>query len=85
MNAILKLVALFLLRTYQLTLSPLFYLMGVRCRHEPTCSSYAMEAFRQHPPLKAFWLTADRLGRCRPGGTHGYDPVPPAKGDLKSK
>lgn len=69
-------VAIFLLRVYQLTLSPAFAAMGVRCRHEPTCSSYAINAFRKYPALKAFRLTAGRLSRCRPGGTHGYDPVP---------
>lgn len=68
--------ALFLLRVYQLTLSPAFMAMGVRCRHEPTCSNYAMDAFRKYPAIKAFRLTAGRLGRCRPGGTEGYDPVP---------
>jgi len=66
------------LRTYQLTLSPVFYALGVRCRHEPTCSSYAMDAIRAQGAWRGFWLTAGRLGRCRPGGTNGYDPAPHA-------
>lgn len=61
---------------YRYTLSPFLHLIGVRCRHEPTCSAYALEAFGKHPPLKAAGLTAKRLGNCRPGGTWGYDPVP---------
>ena len=68
--------ALGLIRVYQLTLSPLFYMFGVRCRHEPTCSQYAAEAFRTYPLGRAFALTAHRLGRCHPWGTHGHDPVP---------
>lgn len=69
-------VAIFLLRTYQLTLSPALAAIGVRCRHEPTCSHYAIDAYRKYPVLKATRLTAGRLLRCRPGGTCGYDPVP---------
>lgn len=79
MTALLRPVAVFLIRAYQLTLSPLFYLIGVRCRHQPTCSAYAMEAFRTHPAPKALWLTLRRVGRCHPWGTSGYDPVPPVK------
>lgn len=61
---------------YRYSLSPLFHLLGVRCRHEPTCSAYALEAFRRHPPAAATRLTLRRLSKCRPGGTWGYDPVP---------
>ncbi|WP_370336823.1 membrane protein insertion efficiency factor YidD [Parvularcula marina] len=68
--------AIFFLRVYQYTLSPAFAAIGVRCRHEPTCSNYAIEAYRKYPFWKATRLTAGRLGRCRPGGTHGFDPVP---------
>lgn len=74
--------AIGLLKVYRVTLSPAFYAIGVRCRHEPTCSAYGIEAFRTYPPHRAFLLTAGRLLRCRPGGTHGYDPVPePPKRD----
>ena len=46
------------------------------CRHVPTCSQYAIDAFRLHGPLAGLAMSADRILRCRPGGTHGYDPVP---------
>jgi len=46
------------------------------CRHVPTCSQYAIDAFRMHGPLTGMVISADRILRCRPGGTHGYDPVP---------
>lgn len=81
MNAILRQLAIGLLRGYQLLLSPLFTLAGARCRHEPTCSNFAIEAFRLHPPFKAMMLTIGRLSRCRPGGTSGYDPVPQPQED----
>ncbi|WOI53890.1 membrane protein insertion efficiency factor YidD [Parvularcula sp. LCG005] len=80
MSAILRRAALFFLRVYQLTLSPVLYFLGVRCRHEPTCSHYGMDAFRLHSPLRALRLTVSRVLRCRPGGTSGYDPVPPPRG-----
>jgi uncharacterized protein len=62
-----------LIRIYQVTLSPL---MGGQCRFRPTCSEYAIEAYRLHNPLRASWLTLRRLARCHPFGGHGYDPVP---------
>ncbi|MEM9014969.1 MAG: membrane protein insertion efficiency factor YidD [Pseudomonadota bacterium] len=64
---------------YKRTLSPVFYLLGVRCRHEPSCSDYAADAFRQHDPWTAFWLTLARLTRCHPLGSAGFDPVPQGK------
>jgi putative membrane protein insertion efficiency factor len=46
------------------------------CRFTPTCSTYAIEAVERHGALRGASLTARRLGRCRPGGPSGYDPVP---------
>lgn len=61
------------IRIYQVTLGPL---MGGHCRFVPTCSHYALEAYRQHGPLRGTWLTARRLLRCHPFCRGGYDPVP---------
>ncbi len=61
------------IRLYQLLLSPF---LGASCRYTPTCSAYAAEALRKWGPLKGGWLAVKRIGRCRPGGGHGYDPVP---------
>lgn len=52
--------------------------LGGGCRFEPSCSEYALEAAKLHPPHKAVRLIAMRVSRCRPGGSFGYDPVPPA-------
>lgn len=62
---------------YRVTLGPL---MGGQCRFQPTCSQYALDAYRTHGPIRGSWLTARRLARCHPIpplGGHGYDPVPP--------
>jgi putative component of membrane protein insertase Oxa1/YidC/SpoIIIJ protein YidD len=34
-----------------------------------------LDALRIHGPLKGFLMGTGRILRCRPGGTHGYDPV----------
>ncbi len=69
----LGLLLLGLVRTYQLTLSPL---LGPRCRYWPSCSHYAREAIQVHGPARGGWLGLKRILRCRPGGGSGLDPVP---------
>lgn len=63
------------IRLYQRLVSPL---LGVACRYEPTCSHYAVQAIERHGVARGLSLAARRLGRCRPGGGRGYDPVPDA-------
>jgi uncharacterized protein len=46
------------------------------CRFEPSCSQYGLDALHEHGALRGGWLTLRRIGRCRPGGGLGYDPVP---------
>ncbi|MFG2041039.1 membrane protein insertion efficiency factor YidD [Dactylosporangium sp. NPDC048998] len=46
------------------------------CRFTPSCSHYAAEAITRHGAVRGLWLATRRLGRCRPGGAHGPDPVP---------
>nr|WP_093288965.1 membrane protein insertion efficiency factor YidD [Solimonas aquatica] len=67
--------ALFLIRCYQLLLSPL---LGPRCRFYPSCSHYAAEAIVVHGLLRGSALALRRLSRCHPLNPGGYDPVPPA-------
>ena len=62
-----------LIRFYQVCSSP--FTMS-SCRFTPTCSQYALEAFRKYGPVKGFILSFKRIIRCRPGGGSGYDPVP---------
>lgn len=63
----------FLIRFYQVCISPY---KPASCRFTPTCSAYALEAFRKHGPVKGLYLTVRRLLRCHPWGGSGYDPVP---------
>ncbi|MBW8825046.1 MAG: membrane protein insertion efficiency factor YidD [Acidobacteria bacterium] len=46
------------------------------CRFAPTCSEYGLEAVAAHGAVRGGWLTLRRLGRCRPFGRSGWDPVP---------
>ena len=76
MNKFLAAPFILLVRFYQLAISPW---MGSNCRYQPTCSSYMIEALKEHGLLKGLWLGAKRIGRCHPWGGHGYDPVPKNK------
>ena len=62
-----------LIKIYQWILSPL---LGPKCRFTPTCSNYALQAFKKHGPIKGLWLASRRIVKCHPWGPHGYDPVP---------
>ena len=62
----------FPIRLYQRFISPLF---PRRCKYEPTCSAYAVEAIRSFGPLRGMVLAAWRLLRCNPFSHGGHDPV----------
>ena len=66
-------VLIFLVRGYQVALSPL---LPSACRFMPSCSAYAVEALERHGALHGSWLTIRRLARCHPFCVGGYDPVP---------
>jgi putative membrane protein insertion efficiency factor len=57
-------------KVYRLILSPL---IGWNCRHLPTCSQYADEAFARHGFWAGGWMTLARVLRCQPFGTSGLD------------
>jgi uncharacterized protein len=62
---------------YRATISPFFARTGiVRCRFEPTCSSYAREALSRYGLPRGFFLAAGRVLRCHPFAKGGRDPVP---------
>ena len=63
----------YLIRGYQLVISPL---LGPRCRFYPSCSHYAIEAIEAHGTLRGVWLTIKRISRCHPWHEGGFDPVP---------
>ena len=65
---------------YQRTLSPdhgpLRRLLPYgACRFHPTCSQYGAAAIGKYGAWKGLKLTTNRIGRCHPGATGGFDPV----------
>ena len=57
---------------YQRLISPA---IPRRCKYEPTCSRYAVEAIREYGILRGAVLAGWRLLRCNPWSYGGYDPV----------
>lgn len=53
------------------------------CRFTPTCSAYALEAFKKRGFFVGFGLTVWRILRCNPFSKGGYDPVPEPKRQRK--
>jgi len=70
-----KRLLVWLLRGYQLLVSPMF---GPSCRFYPSCSNYAIEAVRVHGAARGGWLAVRRVCRCHPWNAGGNDPVPPS-------
>ena len=50
-----------------------------RCRHTPTCSSYAKTAYGRFNFFKATYLSTKRILTCNPLFKPKYDPVPEKK------
>jgi uncharacterized protein len=46
-----------------------------RCRYEPTCSRYAVQAIREYGILRGLVLATWRVLRCNPWSHGGFDPV----------
>jgi len=60
------------IRFYSRFISPAW---GRRCRYEPTCSRYALEAVEKLGVARGLILAGWRLLRCNPFSRGGYDPV----------
>lgn len=69
----LRKVLMLFIRGYQRFVSPF---TPPRCRFQPTCSHYAMDALEQYGALKGTWLTIRRVLKCHPLHPGGWDPVP---------
>jgi uncharacterized protein len=62
-----------LVTAYQRWVSPYF---PRRCKYEPTCSAYAVEAIQRFGAARGLLLAGWRLLRCNPFSHGGFDPVP---------
>jgi putative membrane protein insertion efficiency factor len=60
------------LAVYQRLISPA---LPRRCKYEPTCSRYAVQAIGEYGILRGLVLATWRLVRCNPWSHGGYDPV----------
>jgi uncharacterized protein len=67
-------VAVFLapVRLYQRFVSPA---LPRRCKYEPTCSAYAVDAVRELGVIRGTIVAGWRLLRCNPWSHGGWDPV----------
>ncbi len=74
-----KITAVVLITIYRYTLSAI---AGRSCRHLPTCSEFTRDAIWRFGFWAGGWMGLARLVRCRPGGTHGFEPVPSQKPDA---
>lgn len=61
-----------LIQVYRYFLSAL---LGPRCRFQPSCSEYAMEAIKKYGCLKGCYLAIKRILRCHPWHAGGIDTV----------
>jgi uncharacterized protein len=57
---------------YQRLISPA---IPRRCKYEPTCSRYAVDAIKEYGIIRGLVLGVWRLLRCNPWSYGGYDPA----------
>lgn len=57
---------------YRKVLSPA---LPRRCKYEPTCSAYALQAIQREGVARGLVLAAWRVLRCNPFSHGGHDPV----------
>ena len=60
------------IRLYQRAVSPA---IAPRCKYEPSCSRYAVQAIERYGILRGLVLAAWRVLRCNPWSHGGFDPV----------
>ena len=62
-----------IIKFYRKFISPLF---PARCKYYPSCSKYALDAYKMHGFFKGTLLTVWRILRCTPWSLGGVDHVP---------
>ena len=73
MKWLLSKIFIYLIRFYQLSISPI---LGQNCRYNPTCSQYSIDAIKKYGPISGGWIGLKRILSCHPWGGQGHDPVP---------
>ncbi|WP_406677375.1 membrane protein insertion efficiency factor YidD [Moorella sp. ACPs] len=72
MAQVIKRSIVFLIRLYQIFISPV---LGKNCRFYPSCSQYTLEAISRYGVFRGSFLAVKRLARCHPWHPGGYDPL----------
>ena len=76
---ILNLPFIIIIKLYKFFVSPFF---SNSCKFVPSCSSYALDCFKNYNLLKALYKTTARILKCNPWfNTGGVDEA--VKGDKK--
>lgn len=73
-----KKIAVFLINTYQLVLSPESGVLRKNrptCRFSPSCSEYTKQAITKYGFFKGIGLGGKRILRCHPWHAGGLDPL----------
>ena len=65
-------IVIFPIAAWHAFISPLF---GARCKYEPSCSTYAIQAIERYGILRGVVLGGWRILRCNPWSHGGFDPV----------
>lgn len=75
MNQLLKDIVVLPIRFYRFFISP--FLGANKCRYNPTCSQYMIDAIMEWGILRGAWLGLKRIFRCHPWSKHQHlDPIP---------
>lgn len=67
-----KQLVVFAIKIYKTLVSPF---LGIRCRFYPSCSTYTIEAIEKKGVVRGVLMGTQRLCRCHPFHSGGYDPV----------
>jgi uncharacterized protein len=65
-------IVIFPIALYRAFISPI---IQPRCKYEPSCSRYAIQAIERYGILRGVVLAGWRIVRCNPWSHGGFDPV----------
>lgn len=65
-------IIILIIKGYRVFISPF---IPPACKYEPSCSAYAIDAFKKYGILKGFLLSIKRILRCNPFCKGGIDPL----------